>query len=315
MTDTRALRSETQHLRRLFLFLGGCVLVAALVSPWIYLAVQWAVKTWGGEPWKYLSKHPFHRYFNRVLQGSMLIGIWGHLRRAGFLSWEALGLGRDRSLLLLGAGFGSSLVFLGAYAGVVGWYGGQAWEPTHAMDGMRALGFLLKVGVTAWIVSLAEEIFFRGYFYRLCCQETGPSRALWINILLFSTVHYLKPSQPFSLSSEDVHWYSGFMMMGNSLEWFSKLDEIVGGLLVLMMVAWILCWSLDRTKSLYLAIGLHAGWIMVLQINSELTRPMGSNPVWLFGGGNLSQGVWTLVPLGLQFLLLRKWLRTRRGER
>jgi uncharacterized protein len=294
-----------KNLFQFWIFFAVCVLIAAVVTPWIYLLIQsfashtnlWIVE--------YLAKHPFHRYFNRVLQVCIVFGIWGLLKRTGFRSLASFGLTAKRPLYLIGVGLISSIVFTGAYAAILCFLRVQ---PLETFIGVSALFLLfLKISATAAIVSFFEECFFRGYFYQLSKKELGYIWAILLNIVFFSTLHFIKPSQPRGLSS--VQWSTGFEMLGLALQRFQHPMEILGGWLVLAAVAGILCWSLDATKSLYLAIGLHAGWILTLQLNSQLTQYRGTLPVWVLGGGDLSQGALVLLPLVLQFLFLKKLVK------
>jgi len=305
-----------QPLVRFWVFFLTCALFAAVLSPWIYLGIQWSAITWGWGWLKYLAGHPFHRYFNRVLQLSIVIGILGLLKRTGFSSFHAFGFQANRPFYLILLGFGSSLVFLGGYALMIFELGWQ--RAVRVMPGGGWMGIGEKIFFSAVMVGFLEETFFRGYFYQLCRREIGYIRALAFNAVFFSLVHYLKPPRLEDLRAVD--WSSGFQMLGIALQRFADFGEMASGLLVLMWVAVVLCWTLERTSSLYLAIGLHAGWIVALQWNSELAHDATGWPTWVLGGGNLSQGIVSLIPLILQFLVLKWWLgstseyETRKAE-
>ena len=186
----------------------------------------------------------------------------------------------------------------------IGWQGIK--EVALSKDGVP---LICKIFLTGILVSVFEEGFFRGYFYQLCKRQISGSWAILLNMILFSLIHYIKPSQIEDLRI--VHWNSGFHMIGMALQRFSDPIQIVSGLLVLMCVAWILCWTIDCTSNLYLAIGLHAGWIVMLQWSFEWTRGIEGKPGWLVGGGDLSQGILAIVPLILQFLALRWWIESK----
>lgn len=289
---------------RFWVFFLVCVLLAAGLSPWIYLGIRWSAATLHWSWLNYLAGHPFHRYFNRVLQVSLLIGVWRSLKRTGFNSFRALGFRAKDPFYLIFLGLGSSLLFFGGYGIMLFGLGWQRMSQEMPRDWVW---FGSKIFLTAVMVSFFEEAFFRGYFYRLCQREIGHLRALGLNALFFSVVHYIKPPKLEDLKTVD--WSSGFQMLGIAFQQFSNPLEIVGGILVLMWVARILCWTLDRTSNLYLAIGLHTGWIVTLQWNSELMHETTGWSTWVLGGGNLSQGVMALLPLTLQFLTIRWWLK------
>lgn len=290
-------------LPRFWIFFVGCALAAAVLSPWVYLGTRWAAAAWDWGWLQYLAAHPFHRFFNRVLQAGLLLGIWPLLRSSGFNSLAALGLRSRRPLRLWLTGLGLGLLAMGGYLLVIVGSGLQKWTGLSAQQ--NGSGIIVKIAATALLVGVFEEIFFRGYFYQLSTREMGRKRALALNMVFFSILHYIKPSRAEEL--RNVDWASGFQMIAMGFHRFSQPSEIMGGLLVLMAAAWFLCWSFDRTTSLYLPIGLHAGWIAALQGAAEITRGSSSLPKWFLGGGDLSQGLLVLAPLAVQVLVLRWW--------
>jgi len=289
---------------RFVIFFAACVLLAAILSPWLYMLVHWAGGKWDW-PWlDYLARHPFHRYFNRTLQVSILLGIWMLLRRSGFNSLGSLGLKREGACRFLLGGFVWSVIFLGMYALTLCWGG---WQQVKESLSPGDMGYLLvKILVTAALVGFLEEIFFRGYFYQLCRREFGRILAIGLNMLFFSTVHFVKPSKAGDLGA--INWDAGFRMLSFAVDRFMVPTKILSGLLILAFLAWMLCWVLERTRSIYLAIGLHAGWVFALQLNAELTRYSATGPAWILGGGDLSQGLAGLLPLGIQFICLKWWM-------
>jgi membrane protease YdiL (CAAX protease family) len=295
------------NLGRFTIFFLGCALLAATLSPWVYLGMQsFAAATnwsWVTE----LARHPFHRYFNRVLQISLLLGIWGLLRRTGFLSLKALGLSAQKPFSLGLCGFLFSIIFLGGYCVFLLIMGWQETKPPAEISVYftRGLGILL----TALVVSLMEEIFCRGYFYQLCKKQMSRTAALAIQLFFFSLLHFFKPTKVEDLTSID--WSSGFRVLGMAFKQFGQFSEIAGEVVILMLVAWILCWALERTGNLYLSIGLHAGWIFALQFNSAFTTYTAGWATWILGGGDLKRGFVALIPLILQFLVLAWWFSDR----
>jgi membrane protease YdiL (CAAX protease family) len=298
-----------KNLSRFFLFFLFCALVAAVMSPWIYLLIQEAAKLWNGTwVWTYLAKHSFHRYFTRVLQVSLVLGIFGLLKKSGFRNFRDLGFKRENCFKYLITGIASSVLILGCFLLTLHLLG-IGWQSKTPPENVDWIVLLPKIALTATVVSILEEIFFRGYFFQLSKRAMGYARAVMLNALFFSLLHYVKPSTPNGFGPVD--WKSGFAMLGLAFQRFLDPSAILPGLLVLMLIAWILCWAFEKTGSLSLAIGCHAGWILVQQFASALPTSASSFPTWILGGGNLSQGMLVMLPLTLQFLLLRYYLRDR----
>lgn len=294
---------RVRNLKRLIFFVAGCVLGAALVSPWIYLGLQEAAKAWGTSGLIYLAKHPFHRVFHRVLQVELLVGIVFLLKRDGFFSLESLGLKGEGMERRVGLGFVSGLAVMGVYAWLLVAIGWQRLD--IRLHGLEWAWLGARVGATAVVVALAEEVLFRGYFFQLCRRGWAFRGAVVVNMVVFAAVHFAKPARAEDLGAVD--WSAGFRMLGMACARFGSPSQIVGGVVVLMVVAWMLCWTVERTRNLHLAIGLHAGWICAQQWSSELTHPVVTWRAWVLGGGDLRDGVMTVIPLLLQFVLVRWW--------
>ncbi len=138
------------------------------------------------------------------------------LRRARFwpaVGWAALGL----------AGF---FVFVIAYSALVTPEGDQSVTEDLGADestlALVAAGFVVIV-----VAPIAEEFFFRGFFYRALRTRLGVLSAAAIDGLVFGLIHFTGP---------------------DTLE----LLPILGGL------GFIFCLVYERTGTLYTVIGLHA---------------------------------------------------------
>ena len=75
---------------------------------------------------------------------------------------------------------------------------------------------------------------------------------------LFSILHFLKSPEQ---STDTVTWLSGFVSLGNSFSQFAEPLLVTAGFTTLFLLGWILADARVRTHSLWLPIGLHAGWI------------------------------------------------------
>lgn len=292
-----------RSLARFLLFLGGCVLFAAIVSPALWHGARSFADLTSWELAEKLARHPFHRYFNRCLQIAILLSFWPLLRATGFASARALGLrgsGAVRGVLL---GAATSLGVFALYVGVLlalGWARVRDTPPVERLGGILAAAALAAV-----VVSLLEEAFFRGYVFQLFRREGGRALAYGVQLIFFPVIHFLKPPNAAALGPVDA--WSGFRMLGAACEGLARPEAIAGGLAVLAVLAWMLCRALERERTLGLPIGMHAGWIVALMLASEFLQPgaaVARWPNWLLGGGNLSHGALALAPLAAQARLL-----------
>ncbi|MDD2709610.1 MAG: CPBP family intramembrane metalloprotease [Verrucomicrobiae bacterium] len=296
------------RLSRLVVWLLVSALAAAVLSPWVYMAVQWLNQHCPSGSLNYLARHPFTRYFNRVFQVFLVSGILAEIfisrREGNGLRMSDFGLAGPPAWKRIAAGAGSSILFMFLYAAATVFFGWHILRPNLSPG--AEFGRFIPILATAIGVATAEELFFRGYFLSLCKQRMRFARAVLINVAFFALIHSIRPIKGHIL--ETVDGTSGFRVLGLLLVPFTHPEQMIGGVLVLAAVAVILCWSVQRTGNVYLAIGLHAGWIIALKENFSLTQCQVSWPSWVLGGGDLSQGTLALLPLLCHFLILRAWL-------
>ena len=81
------------------------------------------------------------------------------------------------------------------------------------------------------------------------------------------------------------------------------------GLVYLVLVGWILGYTVVRTRSLYMAIGLHAGWVFALRSFSGLTRRNAEPSLWF--GAELQTGLASLLLLAATLAALMWLLRIK----
>jgi membrane protease YdiL (CAAX protease family) len=153
-------------------------------------------------------------------------------------------------------------------------------------------------------VALIEEALFRGLFLGVLLRGSRPLTAALLSSAIFSIVHFLKaPDQ----TSTSVGWTSGFISLAHSFDQFTEPMLVLAGFTTLFLIGVILAHARQCTRSLWLPIGLHAGWVFASgAFNKIAHREIVALP-WL--GKNLLIGV---VPLGVCFvswILLGAWLK------
>jgi len=276
---------------KIIFYLIVTVLVGTLLAPPLY---------WGGQglahhgilPW--LAQVDFRRFFHRGILIAALALLWPVARWLKISNVRALGLapnaryGRD-----LAAGFGCSFLtvaLLGVVllrADLVDWNAGVPW---------KALG---NVAISAVVVSLVEEWLFRGAILGLLARTLPEGVALAFASALFSVVHFLRPPGPSPVTG-GIRWFSGFALIPDAVSRFREPSLVLGGFVTLFCIGWILGWSRLRTRSLAMAMGLHAGWVLGVMSFEKLThRTVESMAPWF--GADLSTG------LGAVMTVLAAW--------
>ena len=92
---------------------------------------------------------------------------------------------------------------------------------------------------------------------------------------------------------------------------YGEPQLIVGGLLTLVLVGWILGYVTEQTKSLWMAIGIHGGWVFALRSFMLNSHRVGETSFW-FGRDLITGGaplILLALTLGCLMLGFRRWPR------
>jgi membrane protease YdiL (CAAX protease family) len=104
-----------------------------------------------------------------------------------------------------------------------------------------------------------------------------------------------------------VTWTSGFESIGDAFAGFGDPMMVLAAFATLFLIGCILADARVLTRSLWMPIGLHAGWIFASSTFNWLARRQMIALPWI--GKNLLVGI---IPLGLAaitWILMRRWLR------
>lgn len=280
----------------LFVVVGG-----ALLAPPLYWLGQWAVDS---DSIPQLARFRFPKYLNRAVLIAALAGLWPFLRSLGLHSWEMLGIRHN-------ADRWKDLV-TGIVVGVGGlWTAAtlMVWAGHFQMKGTIRVDLILSALATAVAVSLIEEVFFRGALLGALRRSLPWHRALGFLTVFFAAVHFLKPHPSLKRFSDPVTWSTGFEILPMSFWQYTQPELLVGGFVTLLLVGWTLGYTVIKTQSLALAIGLHGGWVFALKLFTFSSKRVGE-PGWLFGR-DLITGLVPAALLGITLAGLHMWLKRR----
>ncbi|OGQ85904.1 MAG: hypothetical protein A2289_24865 [Deltaproteobacteria bacterium RIFOXYA12_FULL_58_15] len=275
------------------------VMVAAcLLAPPLY----WLGSSWVGEL-PILKGVRFSSYFNRSVLIVALVSIWPFVRWLGLRRWTDLGLTpnpRRFSDLALGIGIGMIGLWLVVVILIL--------TDQATIRSPFRWHKLPPIVATAVLVPLIEEFFFRGVLFGLLRRALSWKWALAFLSLFFSVLHFLKPAKGAG-TIRHPDWTSGFEMLSRLFWQFSSPELVIGGGITLFLVGWILGYTVLRTRSLYLAAGLHGGWIFALRSFAQTSKRHWHESVWL--GQDIITGVIPILLLLLTLAILIYLLRDR----
>jgi membrane protease YdiL (CAAX protease family) len=289
----------------LLLYIMATVLLGALLAPPLYWLGQWAV---AHGTMRFLAETEFGKFFNRAVLVSAVALLWPAARCLGVGGWRSLGLDPDRRRWKrLGAGFlASFLVMMALGAGLL-------FTGVYRLKGDLPWGALGKIALTATAVSCIEEWLFRGAILGLIRQTITRWWAVCATSALYSLVHFLKPPDDLA-EPVRVEWSSGLALVPELFWQFREPMLLLGGFSTLFLVGWILGFATVRTRSLWMAIGLHAGWIFGTMGFSKFTKRVIKDTLPWFGS-DLTVGLGSVAMVLITGGIIWWWLGPSHVER
>jgi membrane protease YdiL (CAAX protease family) len=252
-----------------------------------------------------LQKVPFHRFVDRAVLGLALICLWPLLRVMGITSWAAVGFAnaaekwRDIVPGFL-IGFGSLAII--AIAAILS----GARKSHFPTSGHEIATHILSAGLTAVVVAFLEEMLFRGALFGAMRKHWPLGTALVVSSMTYALAHFVQKAPEPTV----VTWSSGLAMLPQMFGRLGELNALLPKVLVLFVAGLILAMAYQRTGSLFLSIGLHAGWIFWLKSYRFISTPVLSNVFW--GGDELING-WLALFILLGVLFAVDWMFPKRA--
>lgn len=167
-----------------------------------------------------------------------------------------------------------------------------------------------KVFAASITVPVIEEMFFRGIVLGVLLKTGRQYASIFATSAIFSVIHFLKAPER---TSTIVIWSSGLNSIVHSFGQFRDPTMVIAAFATLFVIGWILADARVLTGSLWLPIGLHAGWIFGSGTFTRVAHAKMLLLPWL--GKNLLVGILPLALAGLTWAMMRTWLKYDRGSK
>jgi len=263
--------------QRLFLFLLASLAITVLLSPW--LATSWdhfVGARPGWEPYRY----PFSRIFDRCFLVTSILLFFPCRRFLKIGSASQIGLApRTHAAPDIALGFCCAVVSMALLLALMSFQ--EIYTPFFRLGFGESMGRIANGLLSGFTVALLEETFFRGIFFKAIFEQGKPVRAFLVANLLYAAVHFVQPESSFHLSGYDPG--GGLRYLVASFKPFLNLSEVFPGLIGLFLIGLVLSYAVVRTNTLFLAMGLHAGWVFsikTVRVFGDYTR---RDLGWMFG--------------------------------
>ncbi len=287
----------------MLVYLLATVLLGALLAPPLF----WAAQSLATNGWlTFLGRFDFETFFHRALLIAAAILVWPFARSLSVRNLGDLQIEPNshwRRDLLAGLIFAAiPLLCCGAIL---------LATPIFSLRAATAINWLAvaKVAAAAAVVPLIEELFFRGLVLGVFLKTKRRHTSIFVSSALYSIVHFLKAPER---TSPDVSWTSGLNSIAHAFVQFTDPLLVAAGFTTLFLIGLILADARLQTRSLWLPIGLHAGWILTSGVFNKIAlRKLVVLP-WL--GKNLLVGIIPLAVALLTWLIMHTWLRYRHAR-
>jgi uncharacterized protein len=241
----------------------GAILIAGLIGAAIaYPAYELTSR---------FASWPFHRVASRIAMLVLVVTLAWTCRRMRLHTKRDFGYGlpwpRFLTLCLLWGAVGVATAAVGA-AFLLATHLRVA-VPYPASVYLTALG-------SGIAVALIEETVFRGVMHTAIERESGPWMATLLTAPLFAVLHFVAKVR---IAPEDVGWGSGFDLLLLSFAPLAHPALVLDAFLSWLTVGLILSLTRVLTGNIAVAIGLHAGWVVVLRL-LQLCTVGGSSPAY-----------------------------------
>jgi membrane protease YdiL (CAAX protease family) len=288
-----------KDLRKLLLYLAASLVLGALLAPLLF---KWSHSLAARGILPNITGQGFHRYFSRSVEITAILLLWPLVRSLRVRSLAELGLRWDPQWARrLAFGFFAAVVLMAVMSLLVFAFGGIVIRPA----GQRLFAELPRVIFTAACVGFIEECIFRGAFLGLLQRSMSPRGALLASSLFFAVLHFIQPLRS-EIAPADVTWSSGLTLIPSVFSQWSDLAMIAASFTTLLAVGWVLGWAMQRTNSLWLGIGLHAGWVFCVQGFGKFAYFGSGMLPWI--GADIRVGLAPFITVIITGAVCRFWL-------
>lgn len=295
--------------QRLLLFLLFVLALTSFLTPWFAASADWVASH---RPSLLAERYSFSKIFNRTFMISGILLFFLCRRLLGINKPAELGLtqlsagSRDLAMgWMLAVG---SMVALGAVMTLF-----DVFTPFFRLSPAESVRRSMSALTAGVFAGFLEEVFFRGILFK-GLYEQGPLRAYLGANLFYSALHFVKPGEDYFMEAFDP--WAGFRHLALTFTPFADPLPLLPGIFGLFLLGCVLSFAFTRTANLYLAIGLHGGWVFGLKTFRVFGDFRREDLDWMFGSTDpkIVSGVFTWIGIALVALAVY-WITRHRKKK
>ena len=262
-----------------------------------------------------IAPWPFHRVYGRIALLAAVGALVFWCRRFGVVNRRELGYGLPwRRFCAVAALFALvGIVTASAGAAFLLVAGIRVISDPASLASPAHLAHLALIALSSGVaVALIEETVMRGALHSGIARESGQMAALWLIAPLFAVLHFFAKTHV-----DSPGWTSGFHLLAGSFAPLGNLRAVLDSLLAWAVVSLVLSLTRILTGNIAVAVGLHAGWVVVLRLLQEATGSGTVHSAWVGSFDGLVG--WWVLPWGAAISILlwstrRTWAPYAAGE-
>lgn len=245
----------------------------------------------------------------RLTQLVALLGLWPLLRWLGLAERGALGYGVARGVMLRAVALGWLLGALMLLPPVLAFLGAGVLVPQP----IPSWGYLVDKSTQALsggiMIALLEETFFRGVLWGAVRRTSGVAAAALGTSALYAVAHFVKPHPlPDGMTCAGAGGWQLFAGTFSEGVHGHDLDSLAA----LFAAGVLLGLVRERTGHIGWCIGLHAGWVWLIQTSRRVTEPNHDSP-FAFLVGCYDEIIGWAMAAWVVAVILVYWYRSRPG--
>lgn len=223
------------------------------------------------------------RVFYRLVMLLAALGFWPLLKLLGINNRYALGYAlpwrRFARAMLTGLGIGVAI--MAVHAAILILLGVRVFEADSLTLGAW-LSLLVSGLLGGLLVAVIEESFFRGAMQYHMRYSNPLLTTLAATSVFYAAVHFIRP--PALAPGTPVDWNTGWDMLVRIFHQFEQFTGFIDSFAALFMAGLLLGLVRERSGSIALCIGIHAGWVLMIKLTRGVTEAQaGASSAFLAG--------------------------------
>lgn len=252
------------------LFLTAGIWLASALS----VLIMNGAHAWGGVAGAYLIEEGAAKVMRRCLLGFSIAFLMIFLWRAGWRGWKDCGFTTtdpDWSWRTWHAGLLNGMILGILTMGVVGTL--TILAGIHrlyiTLDPASLLIKVVALLLSALVIGFFEETVVRGILFRVLARIWRAWPAAVLSSLVFAVAHFIEPANEAFVGTSFLSVTQAVFVSTFTMFW--KTPSLALQFINLSLLGIVLCAFVIRTKTIWLSVGAHVGWVWMIKLHGLIT--------------------------------------------